>query len=105
MLLPNPYLQLSGTSEKSLTQGPKPAILGMHVLTKAGVGAADGSKRDKEHRGNQGAQKADTHVFARIALGRRCSTGQTPACAPGSRQAVLQRTALPEAAPSAADAS
>src|SRR6266851_1863115 len=90
---------------KSLTRGAQPAILGMHVRTKAGAGTADGSTRHKERQRSQGAKKADAHVSARIAPGRRCNTSQTPACAPGSRQAVLQCAALPGAAPPAPDAS
>jgi hypothetical protein len=66
--------------------------------------AADGSKRDKEHQGSQGAKRADANISARIARGRRCSTSQTPARAPGSRQTVLQCAALRGAAPPAADA-
>src|SRR5258708_7580220 len=93
------------TCEACLTQGTKPAILGMEVLAEKGASAADGSTRDKEHQRSQGAKKADAHVSARIAPGRRCSTGQTPSCAPGSRQTVLQRAALPGAAPPAPDAS
>src|SRR5258708_39429381 len=77
----------------------------MHVLLTEGAGAADDCTRGNEHERSQGAKKADAHVSARIAPGRGSSTGQTAACAPGSRQAVLQRAALRGAAPPAADAS
>src|SRR5260370_13687520 len=69
-----------------------------------GAGAADGGKRDKEHKGSQGTKEADAHVSARIAPGRGSSAGQTTACAPGSRQTVLQCAALRRTKALAADA-